>query len=401
MIYDYCIIGAGIVGITTAFKLINRYPKAKIILIEKEKHISTHQTARNSGVVHAGIYYKTGSLKSKFCYQGLMDTYRFADKYSVNYQKIGKLIVATNDQESSIIEKLYYDRKGELNLQLLSKTQVSSIEGNLIASSAILSPETGIINWQQFAQKVLEIAVKKGVQLITDASVTHIDESSKYVDIALASHVKKIITKKLICCAGLHSDKLAKLSGLETNCRIIPFKGTYFYLKHEKSKIFKRLIYPTPNLDTPFLGIHFTKHIDESMSVGPSASLSFAREGYSNYSFNMKDFKDIITFEGFWKFIIKNKKFIMNEGLISISKILYLKQCQKYVKNISLSDISHSSSGIRAQCVDSKGNFIHDFLFAKTEKTLHVLNAPSPAATSSFPIADYILQTLEEGTSKS
>lgn len=396
MIYDYCIIGAGIVGITTAFQLINKHPKAKIILIEKEKQISTHQTARNSGVVHAGIYYKRGSLKSKFCKQGIMDTYQFADKYSVNYQKIGKLIVATTDQESSILEKLYYDRKDELNLQLLSKTQVSSIEENLKAKSAILSPETGIINWQQFAQKVLEIATKKGVELITDASVTHIDESSKHVEIALVNHATKIFTQKLICCAGLHSDKLAKLSGLETNCRIIPFKGTYFYLKHERSNVFKRLIYPTPNLDTPFLGIHFTKHVDGKISVGPSASLSFSREGYNNVSFNFADTFDTLSYKGFWKFLNKHKKFIFNEVLISYSKSLYLSKCRKFFANISLSDIEFLKSGIRAQAVDREGNFIHDFLFAKTKKTLHVINAPSPAATSAFPIAEHIVEKVNE-----
>lgn len=392
MIYDYCIVGAGIVGISTAHQLINKYPKAKIILIEKEKQAATHQTGRNSGVVHAGIYYKSGSLKSSFCMQGLRETYRFAEQHSIPYKKTGKLIVATNDQESSVLEKLYQNRKDELNLQLLSRSQVRSIEPNLRSSLAILSPETGIIDWQQFAQTALQIAEYNGVELLTNAYVTHIDESSKHVEIRILNGVKKIRTKKLICCAGLQSDRLLKLSGLQSDVRIIPFKGTYFYLNQDKSNLFKKLIYPTPNLETPFLGIHFTKHINGSMSIGPSASLSFARESYKGFNVNIKDTADIFFYKGFWKFLINQKKFIVKEAMIAVFRKLYLDQCKKFYANLSLSDVSFSKCGIRAQAVDRDGNFIHDFLFVNSKRILHVLNAPSPAATSCFPIAEHIIK---------
>lgn len=392
LIYDYCIVGAGIIGISTAYQLINKYPKAKIVLIEKEKQVAIHQTGRNSGVVHAGIYYKSGSLKSSFCIQGLRETYQFAEQHSIPFKKIGKFIVATNDQESSVLEKLYQNRKDELNLKLLSKGQVLSIEPNLRSSMAILSPETGIIDWQKFAQTVLKIAIGRGIKLLMNADVTHIDESSNYVEIKTLNDVKKIRTKKLICCAGLQSDRLMKLSGLQSDVRIIPFKGTYFYLNKDKSNLFKKLIYPTPNLDTPFLGIHFTKHINGSMSVGPSASLSFTREGYKGVQLNVKDTLDTFFYKGFWKFLINQKKFIVSEAMIAFSKKLYLEQCKKFYDGLSLSDIHYSKCGIRAQAVDRDGSFVHDFLFAKTEKILHVLNAPSPAATSCFPIADYILK---------
>lgn len=396
MQYDFCIIGAGIVGLSTAYKLKNKYPKAKIILVEKEKKVSTHQTGRNSGVVHAGIYYKNGSLKSKFCKQGLKETYQFADQHSINYKKIGKLIVATNDQEASVLEALYHDHKSEVNLQLISATQASSIEPNLNVKSAILSSNTGIIDWQKFSQKVLEVIMEKDVRLLTEANVSSISESSKGVHIRFLRNRKKICAKKLICCAGLNSDRLAELSGLKINVKIIPFKGTYFYLNKDKSGIFKKLIYPTPNLNTPFLGIHFTKHIDGSISVGPSASLSLAREGYDGVSINIKDSFDTFFYKGFWKFLNNNKQFIFNEAMISFSKYLYLNQCNKFIKGLSLSDISFSKCGIRAQAVDHNGNFVNDFLFAGTEKTLHVLNAPSPAATSAFPIADHILKKIEQ-----
>ena len=392
LIYDYCIVGAGIIGISTAYQLMNKYPKAKIILVEKEKQAAIHQTGRNSGVVHAGIYYKSGSLKSSFCIQGLKETYQFAEQYSIPFKKIGKLIVATNDHESSVLENLYQNRKDELNLKLLSEAQVTSIEPHLRSSLAILSPETGIIDWQEFAQTVLKIARDRGVKLLTNAYVTHIDESSKYVEIKILNDVKKIRTKKLICCAGLQSDRLMKLSGLQSNVRIIPFKGTYFYLNQDKSNLFKKLIYPTPNLGTPFLGIHFTKHINGSVSVGPSASLSFTREGYNGFSLNFKDTADIFFYKGFWKFLINQKKFIVNEAMIAFSKKLYLDQCKKFYDGLSLSDIHYSKCGIRAQAVDQDGNFVQDFLFAKTEKILHVLNAPSPAATSCFPISKYIIK---------
>jgi (S)-2-hydroxyglutarate dehydrogenase len=391
MIYDYCVIGAGIVGIATAYQLKTRYPTAKIIIIEKEKQAAAHQTGRNSGVVHAGIYYKAGSLKSTFCKQGLTETYRFAEQHSIPFNKTGKLIVATNDKEAYVLEKLYQDRKDELNISLLSRAEVSSIEPNLKANSAILSPETGIIDWQQFAQRVLQSARKKGVELLTDATVTHINETSKYVEMRLSNFVKKIRTKKLICCAGLQSDRLVMKSGLQSDVKIIPFKGTYFYLNKDKSNIFKKLIYPTPDLETPFLGIHFTKHINGSVSLGPSASLSLSREGYNGFVLNINDSVDTLFYKGFWKFLIKQKKFIVNEAIITISKLMYLRQCKKFYDGISVSDIQYSKCGIRAQAVDRDGNFVNDFLFASSEKILHVLNAPSPAATSCFPIANYIL----------
>jgi len=395
MVYDFCIIGGGIVGLSTTYKLKRKFPKAKIVLIEKEKKIAMHQTGRNSGVVHAGIYYKSGSLKSIFCKQGLKDTYSFADKNSIKYKKIGKLIIATNDKEESILENLYHDHRDDVNLKLLSRSQISKIEPNLNVKAGILSPETGIIDWKEFAYKINQNLLKSDVLVMKKSEVESISESSKDVEIQFLGNPKKIKTKKLICCGGLNSDRLAKMAGAEINCRIIPFKGTYFYLKKEISNMFNRLVYPTPNLHTPFLGVHFTKHIDGTISIGPSASLSFAREGYTSNYFNIRDSLDIFMFKGFWKFLMNNKQFIINEAMISYSRKMYLKNCRNIIKSLSTSDIVESKCGIRAQAVDSNGKFIHDFLFTNTDKTLHVINAPSPAATSAFPIADHILRQIE------
>lgn len=396
MVYDFCIIGGGIVGLSTAYKLKTKFPMAKIVLIEKEKKVAMHQTGRNSGVVHAGIYYKNGSLKSIFCKQGLKETYNFAQKHSINYRKIGKLIVATNDREVSVLESLYNEHRDDVNLRFLTSSQTSNIEPNLSVKAAILSPETGIIDWQKFSQKIYEDILKNNVEVITESEVAAIIESSKHVELRFLKSPRMVKTKKLICCGGLNSDRLAKLAGVNTNCKVIPFKGTYFYLKKEFSGMFERLIYPTPNLDTPFLGIHLTKHIDGSVSIGPSASLSLSREGYTNNSFTIKDSLDIFFYKGFWKFLVNNKKFILNEALISFSKNMYLKQCKNFIEQLSASDIVSEKCGIRAQAVDSNGKFIHDFLFANTEKTLHVINVPSPAATSAFPIADFIIKEMEK-----
>lgn len=389
MIANYCIIGGGIIGFATAMELIKAEPKAKILLLEKESCPGSHQTGHNSGVIHAGIYYSPGSLKARLCRQGLEATKVFCNENTIPFKTCGKLIVATNQQEQERIENLY-DRatNNGLTLDRLTNTALKQIEPHITGCSALLSYETAIVNYHQICECLAEIITNKGVLVKYKRQVTDIEEHGNYVDIHCKDESFK--AQKLITCAGLQADRIVKMSGLKVNFRIVPFRGEYYQLPQHKSSIVKHLIYPAPDPSLPFLGIHLTPLIDGRITVGPNAVLGFAREGYPKGSFSLKDSLDFARFPGFWKLIYKYKNHAVKELAASLSKKLYLKECQKYCPSLTLEDLKPFRSGIRAQVVDSSGEAIHDFLFKKTDRILHVCNAPSPAATSAIPIAAMI-----------
>jgi L-2-hydroxyglutarate oxidase len=398
MIYDFCIIGSGIVGASVAYNLKLKAPKAKILIIDKESQAGFHQTGHNSGVIHAGIYYEPNSLKSNFCISGLNQTYQFCDKYQVPYKKVGKLIVANNEQEHQILEGLKSRLNGKnLNLNLIGKNTLKKIEPNLKSSSALFSPNTGVINWLLFSKKLLELFHSNNGKSLLKTKVTAIEESDKFVTLNCkndsGSNIK-ILTKKLVVCGGLQADRLAKLSGVEVDFQIIPFRGDFYKLDTKFNKIFNHLIYPTPSDKLPFLGIHFTKTIDDQIIIGPNASLNFSREGYGKLDTNLNDIIDYIKFQGFWKLLFKNKEFIFHELLTSIFKRYYFNECMKYTTMFEINNFKYFKSGIRAQLVDKNGSLVNDFYFKETNKILHVINAPSPAATSSLPIGDYISRKI-------
>jgi len=390
--FDYCVVGAGIVGLSTCYNLIQKNPNSKILIIEKEKKIGLHQTSHNSGVVHAGIYYHPESLKARLCREGLVETELFCGKHDISYEKPGKLIVATNHIEEKRVRALYERaKKNGAKIELLGREKLKAKEPNIEGSLAIFSPDTGIVNYFSIAEKLLEL-VSSHVQLVVNESVVSIEENIDSVMISTESSTYK--AKNLIACAGLQADRVASMAGIDLDCKIIPFRGEYFQLTHSKSQIIKHLVYPAPDPTLPFLGVHLTKMIDGSVIVGPNAVLSMAREGYKKFSINAQDIASFVGFPGFWKIIWKNRSHAFSEFKNSTIKNQFLKECQKYCPSLLVEDLLPYRAGIRAQVVSEKGEAVHDFLIKKTKRMLHVINAPSPAATSALPIGKMIAEKL-------
>ena len=391
--YEYCIVGGGIVGLSVAREILRTNSDAKILLIEKEEKVAQHQTGHNSGVIHAGIYYAPGSLKAKLCREGLHETKEFCREHEIPYQECGKLIVATNKYEEKRVDDLFNRATSNgLLLSKVEKNQLAEIEPNIVGTKAILSKETGIVSYTEIANKMFNLLVKSGCDVKLNTEVTRIIEKGDHVEIG--SYDSTWFAKKLIVCGGLQADRLARMSGLDVDFRIIPFRGEYFQLPASKNNIVKHLIYPAPDPSLPFLGVHLTRMIDGSVTVGPNAVLGMSREGYERFSLNAIDLAGIFSFSGFWKLILKNRSHAIHELKGSIFKSSYLEDCRKYCPQLELSDLLPYRAGIRAQVVTSKGEAVHDFMFGETARMLHVFNAPSPAATSSIPIGRMIAEKI-------
>ena len=398
--YHFIVIGGGIVGLSTAMQLQQEYPKKSILLIEKENKIASHQTGHNSGVIHAGVYYEPGSFKAKFCKMGVQQTIDFCTKHQLPFEQCGKLIVATNDLEMKRMQILFERcKKNGLNPELLDENQLRKIEPNITGLGAIKVKETGIIDYISMAKTIAKEFVAMGGKIKLNAEVIHLNETKDQASVKIKSgEIYK--SSYLIACAGLQSDRIAKLMGLKIDYQIVPFRGDYYQLNKRFNKVVKHLIYPIPDPAYPFLGVHLTKMIDGSVTVGPNAVLNFSREGYNKINFNLKDLKQMFFFSGFWKLILKNWKPAINELYSSLNKNTYLKICQKYCPSLTISDLEPFRSGVRAQAVSKDGKLIHDFLVEETQRSLHVCNAPSPAATSSLPIGKYIVELIKNKTEK-
>jgi (S)-2-hydroxyglutarate dehydrogenase len=395
-IYDYLVIGSGIVGVSVAYHLKILYPKAKVLLLDKEKKPFMHQTSHNSGVVHSGVYYKKNSLKSKFCIEGARQTYDFAKKNNIKFNKCGKLIAARNSEELINLHRLIsLNNDSNLNLELIAKKELKNLEPNLLAKEAIFSPMTGIIDWSEFSQCLLELYCLMEGEVRYNFNVQSIEENDSNVTIEDISN-NKISGKKLISCSGLQSDRLCGFLDIDASVKIIPFRGDYYLLNKKHNSLFKHLIYPVPDNNVPFLGVHFTKMINGGVNVGPNACLSLGRESYVKWKINFRDFVEIFSFAGFWKLLFDKKKYIFNEILLSVSKYYYFKELSSYCDRFTIDDLLPYKSGIRAQAVDCKGNLVDDFLFKNSKRCFFVLNAPSPAATSSLPIGKYIVKKVSE-----
>ena len=391
-VFDYCVIGAGIVGLSVAYKLTEKYPNASILILEKESQIGQHQTSHNSGVIHAGIYYAPESLKARLCRQGLVDTKAFCDQHGLANESCGKLIVATNKVEEERVEQLFRRAKNNsANVRLIEKKELQQLEPNIEGTLAILSPETGIVDYLSIAEKLKEILSAK-VQFQLNETVVNIQEKEGLISISTKN--KTYFSRKLIACAGLQADRIARMAGLQLDCRIVPFRGEYFQLPRSKDNIVKHLVYPAPDPKLPFLGVHLTRMIDGSVTVGPNAVLGWAREGYKKYSVDFIDTGEFLKFPGFWKLIWKNRIHAMTELKNSVLKSAYLKECQKYCPSLRVEDLLPYRAGIRAQVISSDGVAVHDFLVKKTARMLHVINAPSPAATAALPIGKMIVEEI-------
>lgn len=389
MIYDYCVVGGGIVGFATAMKLLEKEPGASLLLLEKETAPGLHQTGHNSGVIHAGIYYAPGSLKAQLCRAGLEATKAFCRSSDIPFQECGKLIVATNEIEESRIDALFERAtQNGLRLERIGSQRLRELEPNIAGTAALLSPETAIVDYGLVCKRMAEHVAQQGAQVRYGAQVIEIHEEEQYVDVR--TQEQQFRAKFLIVCGGLQSDRLARMAGVDVDFQIVPFRGEYYQLPKEKSAIVNHLIYPAPDPALPFLGIHLTRMIDGSVTVGPNAVLGFAREGYPRLSFSWGDTRDFLRFSGFWKLMYAYRRQVLRELNTSFNKRAYLQECRKYCPSLTLSDLQPYRAGIRAQVVSSAGVALHDFLFKKTARMLHVCNAPSPAATSSIPIGEMI-----------
>lgn len=395
MIYDHCVIGGGIVGLATAMRLLETYPGSSLLLLEKEDALGRHQTGHNSGVIHAGIYYPPGSLKAELCRKGAEATKAFCAENNIRFEVCGKLLVATSDLEMQRMDALYErSKQNTIEVHRINEGDLKEREPNIRGRGALFAPSTGIVSYAEVCQAMGRRIAALGGEIRLSTRVTGLRETVDTVDIATDGDSWQ--AKKLVACAGLQSDRLALLAGLAIEHRIVPFRGEYYRLPADKNQIVRHLIYPIPDPGLPFLGVHLTRMIDGSVTVGPNAVIGFAREGYPRLSVNLSDMADYARFPGFWKTVLAHRKSAMTELRNSLWKRGYLEECRKYCPSLSLSDLLPHEAGIRAQAVHRYGTLIHDFLFAQTDRMLHVCNAPSPAATSAIPIADMIVTRLFE-----
>ncbi len=391
--YDYCVIGGGIVGLATAMKLLEMQPGASLVLLEKEAGLAKHQTGHNSGVIHSGIYYAPGSLKAELCRCGSKATKAFCEKYTIPYESCGKLLVATNRLElermNNLIERARLNR---IEVESLDAAELRRLEPNVDGIGALFIPETGIVDYRRICESMACVIRGVGAVIETSVKVTAIRETQESVIVAAGAQEWQ--ARKLVVCAGLQSDRLARMAGIETGHQIVPFRGEYYRLPPSKNHIVQHLIYPIPDPELPFLGVHLTRMMDGSVTVGPNAVLGFAREGYPKLSFNLRDVLEFAAFPGFWKTMGRNLKHGIKEMKNSLFKEGYLRECRKYCPSLQLEDLTPCDAGIRAQAVLRDGALIHDFLFLETERMLHVCNAPSPAATSAIPIGEMIAKKI-------
>lgn len=384
------VIGGGIVGMATALQLQQRHPHLCVTVLEKEPTAALHQTGRNSGVIHAGIYYAPGSLKAEFCRRGLAATLAFSRKHEIAVETCGKLLVAARGDEIPRMQALAErGAQNGLNLRSVSQTELAEIEPHITGFGALLSPATGIADYPAITQKMADLLVEAGGEVRYDARVMGIHERAEQVTVTLADG-SEVTSTHLVVCAGLGADRLAALCGLADDFAIVPFKGEYFRLAPRHDQIVRHLIYPIPDPELPFLGVHLTRMIDGYVTVGPNAVLSLAREDYRKLGINLSDMLAMARFPGFWRAIGANLGSGLAEMRRSLSKRLYLESCRRYCPSLELGDLLPHPPGIRAQAVMRDGTLVHDFLIRNTARTVHVCNAPSPAATSAIPIAEHV-----------
>ena len=393
--YDITIIGGGIIGLATAYSLQIKYPKLNLLILEKEKKLASHQTGRNSGVIHSGLYYKPGSLKANNCVLGRKKIVQFSKENNIDFDICGKLVVATNEKEAESLLKLKENglKNNLKNLEILNPSQFKDIEPHVFGVSALWVPQTGIIDYSAVTEKLAEKIITKNKNSKIEKSCNLID----FEDENIYTNMGKFISKHIIFCGGLFADRLAYKDNLDLNFKIVGFRGDYYKLKDEKRYKVNNLIYPVPNPSFPFLGVHFTRMTSGEIECGPNAVFTFKREGYGKYDFNFKDTYDALSYKGTRKLFINNWKFGLNEYKRAFSKSLFLKELQKMLPSLSLNDIIEHRSGVRAIALNNEGLILDDFKVLSTDKNIHILNAPSPAATAALSIGDYVRKkaTLE------
>ncbi len=393
--FDVIVIGAGIVGLATAYKLLLRFPSMRVAVLEKETSVASHQTGRNSGVIHSGLYYKPGSLKAKLCVAGAAAMLRFCKENGIPHDVCGKLVIATSDDQVGQLQELF--RRGTQNgvpgLRMLSSSEIRELEPESSGVAGIEVPGTAITDYRIVAEKYAELIRQLGGEVLM---------STEVIGLKLSTAEKVVQTTRgdyaadaLINCAGLHSDRVVRMAGIVPEARIVPFRGEYYIVKRANLKV-RRLIYPVPDPRFPFLGVHLTPKIHGGFEAGPNAVLALKREGYTKTSLDLRDVTDFASYGGFWKMAAKYWKQGASEYYRSYSRAAFLRALQELVPNLTIDDLQAGGAGVRAQALGRDGKLIDDFYFADSPGMLHVCNVPSPAATASLVIADEIVSMAQK-----
>ena len=387
---DLVIIGGGIIGLATANEILRAKKNINIVVLEKSSTVASQQSGHNSGVIHSGIYYKPGSFKAEFCVEGRRTMTEFCEENEIPVWTCGKLIVATKESDLPKIDNLY--ERGTQNkvegLRVVSQEEIKEIEPHVSAIKALHAPGTGIVDYIKVTEVYADQFRHSGGEIFLDTEVIGATESSG--KIIIKTNRGEIETKKVINCAGLHSDRIAKMFGLDTNLKIIPFRGEYYTLKKSKEYLVKGLIYPVPNPELPFLGVHFTQTMKGYVEAGPNAVLATKREGYRKRDISLRDSLETFTYSGFWNLLKNDWKTGIWEINRSLRKSVFVKSLRELIPEVNGSDLDVGGSGVRAQAVAPDGTLIDDFKIEGSENAIHVLNAPSPGATSSLVIGKYI-----------
>jgi L-2-hydroxyglutarate oxidase len=394
MTYDIAVAGGGIVGLSFAMQALEQFPRLRILVLEKEPGIARHQTGHNSGVIHSGVYYKAGSLKARLCVAGAREMVQFCSRHGIPHEVCGKLIVATNSDEVARLDDLL--TRGTANglegLRILEREAMLEIEPHPGGLRALHVPSTGITNFAAVAAKFAEIGMSRGTEIKTNAEVLGFARSDRTVEIQTRGG--DFSARYVVNCAGLYSDRLARLAGDDPGIMLIPFRGEYYDLAPARQSLVRALIYPVPDPRYPFLGVHFTRHIEGNVDAGPNAVLALRREGYRWRDFNLRETIEIFTDSGFRAMARQHWRNGLSEFQRSLRKRDFVRSCQRLVPEVRMEDMTPGGSGVRAQAVGPDGSLVDDFQFLARERFLHVLNVPSPAATASLPIGREILKMV-------
>lgn len=391
--YDITIIGGGIVGTATALSILKN-KKINLLLLEAESSLAAHQTGNNSGVIHSGLYYKPGSLKAANCTMGREMMYAFCEQHSIPFNKCGKIVVATSKEEIPALNML--EERGKANglsgIKRISPDEIKLYEPHAYGIDGLFVPQTGIVDYVAVTNKYADLIRDKGGEIKTNSKLTTVKKDSK--DLILFTEHDEYRTKFIVNCGGLQSDRIAKMFSVDPKLQIIPFRGEYFKLKKEKEFLVNNLIYPVPDINFPFLGVHFTRMINGGVEAGPNAVLAFKREGYNKTDFSLSDILEMKLYPGFWKMAAKFYKMGFQEFRRSFSKELFVKSLQKLIPEIESDDIETGGAGVRAQALERDGKLVDDFRIVEGQRMVHVLNAPSPAATASLSIGKTISEMV-------
>jgi L-2-hydroxyglutarate oxidase len=390
---DVAIIGGGIVGLATGYHVTRQFPQARVVILEKEAELAFHQTGRNSGVLHSGIYYKPGSLRATNCRSGKLAMEEFCRNEEVDFEICGKVIVAVDESELPALERIY--ERGIANgvrCELIDRIRLEELEPQAAGVRAIHVPETGIVNYKQVCQRLAARIRERGGEIVTGARV--VGMKSRGDGIVLESTAGDFAAKQVVNCGGLHSDRIAAMTGPYAGAKIVPFRGEYFALRPEARYLVRNLIYPVPDPSFPFLGVHFTRLIEGGVECGPNAVLAFAREGYRKTTVNLRDLTETLTYPGFLRLAAKYWRTGFGEMWRSLSKAAFVKALQRLLPEIRTEHLDPAPAGVRAQALARDGNLVDDFTIVESDRVIHVINAPSPAATASLNIGKMIVEKL-------